>query len=103
MRPDSDLRYMLPRCAWTGGDPPKPYRETSRQEKSLVREAFRQAMRDSIEYWGDGAALCYADAYDDASKPSALINARIQWKRARYDAHATIRNAHIAGLYKGRE
>lgn len=89
-RPDSALQYMLPRCAWTGGDPPRPYRDTSRQERALVREAFREAMRASVDYWGDGAALCF----DESGRKSTLDNARIQWKRARYDAHATIRNAH---------
>lgn len=102
MRPDSDLVCMIPRCAWTGGDSPKPLRDISRQELSLVRSAFREAMQASIDYWGDGAALCFTGTYQDASKPSALVNARIQWKRARYDAHAGIRNAHRLGLYADR-
>jgi hypothetical protein len=103
MRPDSDLMIPIPRVAWTGGDRPRPLREISRQERSLVRRTFREAMQASIDYWGDGAALCYRDAYDDSCKPSTLINARIQWRHARYDAHASIRNAHEAGLYKSTE
>lgn len=48
MRPDSELLCMIPRVAWTGGDPPKALRDISRQELSLVREAFRESMRASI-------------------------------------------------------
>lgn len=99
MRPDSELQYQIPRVAWTGGTAPRPYRETSRGERSLTREAFREAVRASVDYWGDGAALCIrADG-----RASTLTNARIQWKRARYDAHASIRAAHAAGLYRNKE
>lgn len=96
MRPDSDLVCMIPRVAWTGGDAPKLLRDISPQELSLVRSAFRESMRASVEYWGDGAALCIRPD----GRPSVLDNARIQWKRARYDAHASIRDAHRSGLYR---
>jgi hypothetical protein len=92
---DSALIAQIPHVAWTGGDPPKPLRKLSHGERSLVTAAFREAMLASIDYWGDGAALCF-----NGDKSSALSNARIQWKRARYDAHASIRAAHAARLYK---
>jgi hypothetical protein len=95
-KPDSVLIAQIPRVAWTGGDSPKSLRELSHGERSLVTSAFREAMQASIDYWGDGAALCF-----NGDAPSVLANARIQWKRARYDAHASIRAAHAARLYKG--
>jgi hypothetical protein len=103
MRPDSDLMYQIPRVAWTGGDPPKPLAEISRGERRLITSAFREAMQASVDYWGDGAALCFTGTYNTVSHKSTLCNARIQWKRARYDAHASIRAAHRSGLYKSRD
>jgi hypothetical protein len=92
--PDSELLSMLPRVAWTGGEPPpRKSRGLSKRARGLVREAFRQAMRDSADYWGDGAALC----------GTTLANARIQWRRAIADAYATIEAAHRARLYKAPE
>ncbi len=93
MKTDRELMQQIPRCAWTGGDAPRPLAEISRQELSLVRLAFREAMQESVNYWGDGKALC----------DTALGNARIQWNRARHDAHASIRNAHRLGLYKSQD
>jgi hypothetical protein len=89
--PDSELIAQLPRVAWTGGkSPPRTSRGLSKRARGLVREAFRQSMRDSVDYWGDGAALCGC----------MLANARIQWRRAIADAYATIEAAHRARLYK---
>ena len=93
--PDSELICTLPRVAWTGGHSPRKSRELSKRARSLVRAAFREAMQDSIAYWGDGAALCYP-----GDKRSTLANARIQWRRAIADAYATIEAAHRARLYR---
>ena len=93
--PDSELIAQIPRVAWTGGDaPPRKSRELSRRARALVREAFRESMRASVDYWGDGAALCYR-----GDRKSTLDNARIQWRRAIADAYASIEAAHRARLY----
>lgn len=93
--PDSELYAQIPRVAWTGGPRPPAYRALSARGRGLVRVAFREAMRASVEYWGDGAALCYR-----GDRPSVLDNARIQWRRAIADAAASIDAAHSARLYR---
>lgn len=77
------LPVQIPRRAWTGGSAPPPYRDTHRRVRGLIRESFREAMRESVAYWGDGGALA----------GSTLQNARIQWARAKADTHASIRAA----------
>lgn len=48
-----------------------------------VREIFRAQMLEVRAFWGDFRGL----------NDSSLDMARIQWKRARYDAHDTLRGA----------
>lgn len=67
--------------AWTGGSRPKPLAQIDQSERTLVRALFRDQMRVMREYWGDYLGL----------NRSIWDTARIFWKRARYDAHATIR------------
>lgn len=94
--PDSELIAQIPRVAWMGGEaPPRKSRDLSRRARALVREAFRESMRASVDYWGDGAALCYR-----GDRKSTLGNARIQWRRAIADAFASVESAHRARLYQ---
>lgn len=67
--------------AWTGGCRPAALRDIGKRERDLVSSVFRAAMREVFAYWGDGRGL----------NDSTLEMARIQWKRARYTAHATLR------------
>lgn len=69
--------------AWMGGSRPRPYNRISAEERELVRAIFRDSMRAVYEFWGDYVGLC----------ESVLDSARIHWKHARYDAHATMRGA----------
>ena len=68
--------------AWTGGSRPSKWNDTSTQEKKLARDIFRSSMREVFIYWGDYRGL----------NDSVFDMARIQWKRARYNAHATFRD-----------
>lgn len=75
--------------AWTGGTRPRRMLETSKEERALRSKLFRDQMRTVFEYWGDYRGL----------NESALDMARIQYNRARYDAHATYRNE-SKGIWK---
>ena len=68
--------------AWTGGSGPRRMLEISKEERLLRSKLFRDQMKTVFEYWGDYRGL----------NESALNMARIQYNRARYDAHATYRN-----------
>lgn len=68
--------------AWTGGSRPARWNDTQAQEKKLARDIFRGCMLEVFNYWGDFRGL----------NDSVLDMARIQWKRARYNAHATFRD-----------
>ncbi len=68
--------------AWTGGTRPAPLAQLSRDERPMVRLIFRTAMNTVWGYWGDYRGI----------DRSVLDQARTQWKRARYDAHATFRH-----------
>ena len=69
--------------AWTGGSRPAKWSDTTGKERKLAHEIFRASMMEVFAYWGDYRGL----------NESSLDMARIQWKRARYDAHATLRVA----------
>ena len=61
---------------WMGGSRPRPLLELSQYERLYVTYLFRQQVRTWSTYW-------FAPVPGDI--------ARIFWKRARYDAHATYR------------
>lgn len=63
--------------AWTGGSRPRPLLELTKGERTYVSYLFRQQMSTWLDFW---------------FAPMPLDVARIFWKRARYDAHATYRN-----------
>lgn len=63
--------------AWMGGSRPKPITECSADEVALVSLLFREQFKTWHDYWKD--------------YPSRDV-ARIFWNRARYDAHATMRD-----------
>lgn len=63
--------------AWMGGSRPRPLLELSRDEREYVIYLFRFQVWTWTNYWND---------------PLPLDLARIFWKRACYDAHATYRN-----------
>jgi len=73
---------MTRTIAWTGGSKPAALRLISSEERQLTRNIFRAAMAEVRAYWGDYRGL----------NATALDMARVQWKRARYDAHATLRD-----------
>jgi len=62
--------------AWTGGSRPRPLLELSMGERRYVTRLFREQM----SAWS-GFSL----------DPVPMTIARVFWKRARYDAHATYR------------
>ena len=62
--------------AWMGGSRPHPLSELSQDEREYASYLFRQQVRTWSTYW-------FAPVPGDI--------ARIFWKRARYDAHATYR------------
>jgi hypothetical protein len=63
--------------AWMGGSRPRPLLELDQDERCYVSFLFRQQMQTWTKYW---------------HAPVPPETARIFWKRARYDAHATYRN-----------
>lgn len=67
--------------AWTGGSVPAAYRATSTRERLLTSALFRNSMRHVFTYWNDYRGL----------NRTVLESARIHWKRARYDAHSSLR------------
>ena len=75
--------------AWTGGSGPRRMLEISKEERRLRSILFRDQMKTIFEYWGDYRGL----------NDSVLDMARIQYNRARYDAHATYRNE-STGIWK---
>ena len=75
--------------AWTGGSRPRRMLEISKEERRLRSILFRDQMKTIFEYWGDYRGL----------NDSVLDMARIQYNRARYDAHATYRNE-STGIWK---
>lgn len=81
MLPGNYRGYIMKIIAWTGGSRPNPLSDISRNERAIVRAIFRDSMSEVFSYWGDYRGL----------NDSELDMARIQWKRARYNAHATFR------------
>lgn len=63
--------------AWTGGTRPRPLLEITHTERQIVHLLFREQMEVNRAFWG-------AVPFDVA---------RTLWGRARYDAHATMREA----------
>lgn len=63
--------------AWMGGSRPKKFSDCSVKEKNLVSYLFRDQVAAFNLFWGDMPEM---DIF------------RIYWKRARYDAHATLRD-----------
>lgn len=72
--------------AWTGGSSPLPLSKVTKKERGLISNLFREQLIDWSRYWRGGVIRSSAD-----QTPSVLSVARIFWKRARYDAHATFR------------
>lgn len=64
----------VPRTAWTGGDKPRSYSGVCGKEKNDVSVLFREQARDYAQRWGELPVLGIA---------------RLFWRRARYDAHAS--------------
>lgn len=62
--------------AWMGGSRPKKFSDCSSAERNTVSYLFREQVAIFNQFWG--------------SMPEMDI-LRIYWKRARYDAHATLR------------
>jgi hypothetical protein len=67
--------------AWTGGSHPRRFLAISELERVLRHQIFRANMAVVFAYWGDYRGL----------NPTALEMARIQYRRAAADAHATMR------------
>jgi len=67
--------------AWTGGTRPAKLSQISKEERKLVSLLFYESMVSVWTYWGDYQGLC----------PSVLESARVHYRRARYDAHTTMR------------
>lgn len=63
--------------AWTGGSKPHKYEAIGSVERAIVHELWRREALTFFYHWGN----CPLDV------------CRTFWKRARYDAHATIRAA----------
>ena len=63
--------------AWMGGSRPRPLLELSRNEREYVTYLFQYQVWNWTNYW---------------KEPLPSYLARIFWKRARYDAHATHHN-----------
>lgn len=68
--------------AWTGGTAPKKLLECSEDEQVLRSFIFKENMKIVFHFWGDYRGL----------NESCWQMARIQYNRAKYDAHATFRN-----------
>jgi hypothetical protein len=64
---------LYERRAWTGGDCPRPWRETSLEERLLCRVMFREQFAEAGHRWG---------LVGDAK--------RVFWNRARHDAFRTL-------------
>jgi hypothetical protein len=79
----SRLKANIPHVAWTGGSTPSKWQLLHSRERSLVRDKFREQMNTVKAYWNDYRGL----------STSVLDQARGQWRSARYDAHASIREA----------
>lgn len=62
--------------AWTGGSAPAPLLRISGTERRLVRVLFREQVAAWKDYW---------------RRPLPADVRRILWGRARYDAHASVR------------
>ena len=60
---------------WTGGTMPASVESLTRQERHLVSYLFRQQFSTFVDYW---------EEYPDRDTQ------RIFWRRARFDAHATL-------------
>ena len=72
---------MKPIIAWSGGTCPAKLSQISKEERELVSLLFYESMCAVWVYWGDYLGLC----------PTLLESARVHYRRARYDAHATMR------------
>lgn len=72
---------MLKYIAWTGGSKPGKLREITKTERQLRSAIFHENMQFVYQFWQDYRGL----------NNTVLESARIHYNRARYDAHATIR------------
>jgi hypothetical protein len=63
--------------SWTGGSKPHKYATIGAAERAIVQHQWRKQALTFFYHWGN----CPLDV------------CRTFWKRARYDAHATIRQA----------
>ncbi len=63
--------------AWTGGSTPPPYSERTLLMKTMTSTYFKSNMKIHINYWG--------------RLWEGLSSARVIYKRAVYDAWATLR------------
>jgi hypothetical protein len=73
--------HEFDRIAWTGGDTPTKETRVSVFYRQLRRIYFREQLRDcgGLNLWA-------------CAGTSALERARMFWKHASYDAHATLRH-----------
>jgi hypothetical protein len=79
----SRLKANIPHVAWTGGSTPSKWQQLHSRERDLVRAKFRDQMAIVKAYWHDYRGL----------SDSVMDQVRGQWRSARYDAHASIREA----------
>ena len=73
-----ESNMTMPRIAWTGGSNPRPWPDTSPLEREIVLDRYTEQAREWLGYWGE------VELPNDQHE--------IFWKRARYDAHATLRS-----------
>lgn len=85
----SQLPANIPFKAWTGGNRPNKWQALHARERNMVRASFREQMMTVKNYWSD---------YHGCAS-SALDQARIQWRSARYNAYETILTA-VEGMKK---
>ena len=74
------------KIAWTGGSRPRKFLYICQAERELRKQFFREAMATVKAHWGDSIGLC----------GTVLDSARVHYRYAKYDAHATIRDVQLA-------
>lgn len=76
--------------AWTGGSRPRPLAEVSPEERAKVRALWREQCGLYVGAWGNllpPSPTCPVSG----KRVDRLDMARLFWRHARYDAHATYR------------